>query len=189
LAVDVKIRDNILALFPSLSLPPPTRQGHQNAKDIIMAVLPWCPGLNVEILVDGQPLPEYDDMDDSPTHPNRITKYIEAQPGAEFVTRAIFDGEFRFPASDIEIGVEIDGKSPGGTRTHFYEEDFYRSEGVKVDGYSVLHSTVFHKFRFAAINVGKKSNVLCRKFYLTGVIQWRISNIHMSSSSQKHLNL
>jgi hypothetical protein len=37
------------------------------------------PGLNVEILVDDQPLQEHDDMDDDLGDPNTIIKYIEAR--------------------------------------------------------------------------------------------------------------
>jgi hypothetical protein len=54
-----------------------------------MAVLPICPDLNIEILVNGVPLQEYENDSEEPGPSNTVTKYIEAQSGAEFSIRHI----------------------------------------------------------------------------------------------------
>ena len=40
--------------------------------------------------MSGQPLPEYDDIDEGPILPNTVTNYIEAQSDAEFAVRVRF---------------------------------------------------------------------------------------------------
>jgi hypothetical protein len=59
-----------------------------------MATPPSCPGLHVEILVNGQLLQEYDDSDESSVPPNTITKYIEARSDVNFAVRVSFDKGF-----------------------------------------------------------------------------------------------
>jgi hypothetical protein len=77
-----------------------------------MVIPPTCPGLCVEILVNAQPLQEYDNIDDNHEPPNTVTKYIEAQSAAEFAVRVTIDkNNFLFPAGDIEINTKLDGES------------------------------------------------------------------------------
>lgn len=66
-----------------------------------MVTPPSCPGVIVEILVSGQPLPEYDDIDEGPILPNTVTKYIEAQSDAEFAVRVRFTDDLCYPAGDV----------------------------------------------------------------------------------------
>jgi hypothetical protein len=71
-----------------------------------MAILPHS-GLTVQIVVDGQPLPEYDDEDPG-QDPTLVTKYIEAQAGSEFRISHSYDENFR-PKQDIRASCYIDG--------------------------------------------------------------------------------
>ncbi|KAL7776609.1 hypothetical protein CFE70_007027 [Pyrenophora teres f. teres 0-1] len=53
-----------------------------------MAILSEYPGLEVAFIVHGQRLEEYDD-DDEPL-PKTVTKYIEAQPGANVLKGGVY---------------------------------------------------------------------------------------------------
>jgi hypothetical protein len=55
-----------------------------------MAVLDNVPGLEVHILVDDEPLDEYEDTD-QPATSDTVTKYIEAEIGKQFDLRYAFD--------------------------------------------------------------------------------------------------
>jgi hypothetical protein len=79
--------------------------------DTIDMVAPLsCPGTKVEILVDGQPLQGYDDVDADTIAPNTTTKYIEAQSNARFAVRVIFNHDFPFPAGAISVKITLDGQ-------------------------------------------------------------------------------
>jgi hypothetical protein len=54
-----------------------------------MAVHPEYPGLTVQILVNGEPLPEYED-EDATDNPKVVTKYIEAQAGTDFEIERVY---------------------------------------------------------------------------------------------------
>ncbi|KAF1850026.1 uncharacterized protein K460DRAFT_326500 [Cucurbitaria berberidis CBS 394.84] len=71
-----------------------------------MAILSTCPGLKVEIIVDGEPLPEFDDQEaDQESHTK--TTYIEAKTGADFVVR--YTVSALFSTDDISAQICIDG--------------------------------------------------------------------------------
>ncbi|KAF2809635.1 uncharacterized protein BDZ99DRAFT_463419 [Mytilinidion resinicola] len=55
-----------------------------------MAILDDLLGLKVEIVVNGQPLQEYDDEDGEEEKPKSVIKYIEATSNATFEVRVIF---------------------------------------------------------------------------------------------------
>ena len=74
-----------------------------------MAVLPFCPGLTVEIFVNGEPLPEYDGISDTSAAPNSITKYVEAKTDARFAHKFTFTDAFLFPSGDIRTSIYFDG--------------------------------------------------------------------------------
>jgi hypothetical protein len=72
-----------------------------------MAILPAHPGLSVQVAVDDQPLPEYDD-EDATQDDGTITKYIEACSGSEFKLSITYDKPFP-PNKDLIVGCYIDG--------------------------------------------------------------------------------
>jgi hypothetical protein len=55
-----------------------------------MAILDAVPALEFQILVDGQPLPEYEN-EEEPQDEDTVTKYIEAQSGKEFASKYKFN--------------------------------------------------------------------------------------------------
>ncbi|KAH7094843.1 hypothetical protein FB567DRAFT_586195 [Paraphoma chrysanthemicola] len=72
-----------------------------------MAVHPDYPDLQVEVTVDGKPLKEYVNPDET-DDPDTITRYIEAVSGAEFALSLAFGD--KFPTKhDIGFEIEIDG--------------------------------------------------------------------------------
>ena len=89
-----------------------------------MAVLDECPGLKVDIAVNNLPLQEWDDEEES--SPGTVTKYVEAQSGAEFEIR----WSFSTPFSD-EYGVQatiLVDDEPGQTMS-VESKDLFRLGG------------------------------------------------------------
>ncbi|KAF2004868.1 hypothetical protein P154DRAFT_518926 [Amniculicola lignicola CBS 123094] len=72
-----------------------------------MAIIPDQPSLQVEVLVNGTPLQEYDD-DEVEASPTSVTKYIEAKSGAEFAIRWTFTPPF--PKNTVMLDIFLDGK-------------------------------------------------------------------------------
>jgi hypothetical protein len=84
------------------------RSLHHSRSNTIMAIHPDHPGLTVEVLVNGQPLPEYED-EDITDEPNVNTRYVEAQAGVEFeiaytISKAFAGGD------DFNARCYIDGQ-------------------------------------------------------------------------------
>lgn len=73
-----------------------------------MAILPSFFGLRVEIIVNGAALPEYDYEHVAPGEAKEVTKYVEAQPGAEFAVRIIADKNFP-TTNDLGYAIWTDG--------------------------------------------------------------------------------
>lgn len=80
-----------------------------------MAILAGVPGLKVEILVNGEPLREYDedrDEDDEPSEPNTITKYVEVVSGAEFQIKYTFKRPFPSQKA-VDVDFHFDSLTDG----------------------------------------------------------------------------
>ena len=121
-----------------------------------MVIPPSCPGLNVEILVDGQALQEYDDIDEGPVAPNTITKYIEAISNAYFAVRVKINRDFPFPASDIGLRITLDEKHT--TERSIHADKLFKPYGKIVEGRAIHigdETDALQKFRFIAINFGE----------------------------------
>jgi len=84
-----------------------------------MAIIPDVPNVVVDIVVDGDPLPEYlDEDDDEAVTPNSTTKYVECVSGSRFGMRTDFVGLERQHLSDgdaIETAYYVDGQRVDGT--------------------------------------------------------------------------
>lgn len=118
-----------------------------------MAILPFCPGLTVEIVANGTPLPEYDDDSDRPTLPDTLTKYVEATSGAEFAIRMSFQAPFT-SAMDVRFWVFVDGKhitSSYASKIHLFNNDTLVSDVRARSG----TNWVARKLRFAQLKLGK----------------------------------
>jgi hypothetical protein len=152
-----------------------------------MVVITSCPGINVEILVDGQPLQEYDAVDVSPTPANTATKYIEARSDAEFAVRVTVDNDCLFPAADFAINMELDGKQLSGSL--FHAKYFYRAQGLVVSSHSIQlspKSSADQKICFTAFNIGKIPDASRETPCLTNRKQWMTANTRMSSAYGKN---
>jgi len=75
-----------------------------------MAVLPFLPGLEVEIIVNDVPLSEYDNDSDTPASPTTITKYVKATSGAHFAIKITLTEAFPFPKGDVQACISLDGR-------------------------------------------------------------------------------
>ena len=121
-----------------------------------MVTPPFCPGLNVEIMVDGQPLKEYNDIDEKPSPPNTVTKYIEAQTDANFAVWVRIDETFHFPVGDIGIEASVDGRVL--ERSRLRAMYMFCPLGTAIFGPTVELSpgtNVLHKLRFSVLQFGK----------------------------------
>ncbi|CAO2658837.1 Nn.00g065600.m01.CDS01 [Neocucurbitaria sp. VM-36] len=95
-----------------------------------MAVLDDVPGLNVEILVGGRPLHEYED--DEEASPKAVTKYVEAQSGAEFYLRSTFSAPFPTQYG-VQMKVSVDGSSVRASYAKpemLYKQHGYTQRGI-----------------------------------------------------------
>ncbi|KAH4400484.1 hypothetical protein HBH92_232170 [Parastagonospora nodorum] len=73
-----------------------------------MAVHPEYPGLTVQVVMNGEPLPEYED-EDATDDPKVVTKYIEAQAGTEFEIVQVFPDGFA-GSDDVRTRCYIDNQ-------------------------------------------------------------------------------
>ena len=72
-----------------------------------MVVLSSCPTIDTHIVVDGYPLPEYLDTDESDQDRDIISVFVEAVQGAKFAVRCAFHDSFRFEAPDDGVNIEL----------------------------------------------------------------------------------
>lgn len=117
-----------------------------------MAILSEYPGLDVAVVVHDQRLQEYDD-DDEPS-PTTVTKYIEAQSGANFAIATSFKPPF--PTHyDVMAKLYIDGKRM--SKWHCRREQLFDREYKKDNICWQQHGEWFkQKFCFAELNIGKQ---------------------------------
>lgn len=122
-----------------------------------MAILPLCPGLTVEVLVDGEPLSEYDDVSDTPALPGTVTKCVEAKWGVEFSIRLVFASPFSLD-SDVGFDVYVDGQLVASRVA--LKQHLYCTEGRYISAaYSKKDSTwVKRNMCFAELAVCKSAN-------------------------------
>ena len=74
-----------------------------------MAVHPEYPGLTAQVMVNGEPLPEYEDTD-AIDDPKVVTRYIEAQAGTTFEIVQVFPDNFA-GSDDVLTKYYIDGQN------------------------------------------------------------------------------
>lgn len=65
-----------------------------------MAIHADCPGLTVEIYVDGKPLEEYKNPEEKDV-PKTATRYVECRSGAEFAIKT----NFKAPFTPVDTGI------------------------------------------------------------------------------------
>jgi hypothetical protein len=83
-----------------------------------MAVIPEVPQVRADIVVDGRPLPEYLDEDNSEsTTPTSITKYVECMAGSRFAIRtnvASLGRRHLGDANAVDVTYYVDGQEVSG---------------------------------------------------------------------------
>ena len=123
-----------------------------------MAVLSECLGLKVEVIVNKQPLTEYDN-DDEEESPNTVTKYTEAQSGLEYVLKWTFSEPFQ-KKHGVLVGIWIDGEYSTGTV--FRPELLFESEGYLCHGVDYIKDgqSYCRNYQFTALNIGKAQSEL-----------------------------
>jgi hypothetical protein len=111
----------------------------------------------VEVIVDGQPAPEYDNDDDTEVDtPKSVTRYIEVVPGGEFSFSIKLQPHFRWKgASCIVARPKIDGKKHTGiildkSRGHY-------TGNITGEWAGTGDSATQYKFTFANIETRKCS--------------------------------
>ncbi|RDI85421.1 hypothetical protein Vi05172_g4764 [Venturia inaequalis] len=119
-----------------------------------MAILTSFPGLEVDIVVNGNALREYDthkDSDEPTEKSDSAIKYVEAQPGQEFAIRVRANRQFRYRQHDLTYRVYSDGEFQGsGTicKENYIRGTMSTREGVKR---SVAGRIVLRKFQFSTL--------------------------------------
>jgi protein involved in ribonucleotide reduction len=124
-----------------------------------MAVLAEVPGLEVEILVNGQPLREYEDYS-AEVPAQTIERYVEAQSDAQFEIHYTFKAPF--PADrPISMIATIDGNDvdePLVRPVELFQENGHISRGVISN---IGSRWVVQKYCFSAIQISEDNNVTC----------------------------
>ncbi|KAI4629253.1 uncharacterized protein J4E87_003515 [Alternaria ethzedia] len=116
-----------------------------------MAVLPFLPGLAVEIIVNDAPLPEYNDDSDTPASPTTITRYVEATSGANFAIKVSVTKGYPFPKGDMEAKISLDGRAVVGKlicEAWFFEERLFEGLNSQIGEHSKIQ-----KFCFAELEI------------------------------------
>jgi hypothetical protein len=76
-----------------------------------MAILPGFSGLQADIIVNGARCIEYPEPADlNEDTPISVTKYIEAEDGANFVIQLRIDGWFKYITNNISAHIKVDGQ-------------------------------------------------------------------------------
>ncbi|KAF2117500.1 hypothetical protein BDV96DRAFT_679310 [Lophiotrema nucula] len=117
-----------------------------------MAVLPDLPTLEVEIVVDGEALKEYDDPDPPFSAPNTITKFVEATSGTEFSIKLHFTRDFPQDYA-VKAQVLLDGKRVTNKRYRIKR----LSGSHNIGGVTSKDNDDWYlqKFRFSELDIGE----------------------------------
>ncbi|KAI4681913.1 uncharacterized protein J4E84_007510 [Alternaria hordeiaustralica] len=105
------------------------------------------------IVVNGAPLPEYDDDSDTPASPTTVTKYVEATSGANFAIQVSVTEDFPFPKGDMLAAISLDGQviergiSP---ESRFFHTRLYHGRSSQIGGHPKIQ-----KFCFAELEIGR----------------------------------
>lgn len=111
------------------------------------------PKVKVDILVDDVPLQQYEDEEEDQGSPDKVTKYVEAKSGAEFVVCYKFE---ETPQYDVRVDVHLDGKYAdnklallGNFRNSTYQQTMDGAKLIDAEGRWTLA-----KFSFADLKIG-----------------------------------
>ncbi|KAH7085198.1 hypothetical protein BKA63DRAFT_597881 [Paraphoma chrysanthemicola] len=114
-----------------------------------MAVHPDYPDLEVNVTVNGKPLEEYVNSDET-DDPKTITRYIEAVSGAEFALELAFRD--KFPTKhDVGYEIEIDGNEVESS--YCRKDSLPKVEVIKGTDYLVDSKWFLQHFAFSELRI------------------------------------
>lgn len=119
-----------------------------------MAILPDCPGLKVEVLVNGEALKEFGDDETPP--PKTIVRYIEAVSDAQFGIQ--YECTPPFPSTyGVKARLQLDGGA-ASKRIHeskglLGKKHNFMSRRCQIDGVAFSQN-----YRFSKITIGDLRN-------------------------------
>lgn len=128
-----------------------------------MAFIDAVPGVRVYICIDGKPVPEYDDADetiDGPLALKTAVKYIEAISDTEFAIKLNILPAFKGNKKkkyDIRFRAKVDGKWKAGCSRRYTKATASASWNGLIEGVHGKDATgrsTMNAFKFAAIGIG-----------------------------------
>lgn len=127
-----------------------------------MAILDGVPGLEDQILVDGQPLVEYNDEDDSGIDSGlkTVSKFVEATSEKQFSIKYMIDRTFPYRTQNILIEVFVDGRRLRGKLPSI--EKVMRGTTAIIDAHKFATSNQWfeRKFRFSKLSISEWNVVI-----------------------------
>ncbi|KAH8730022.1 hypothetical protein GQ44DRAFT_723497 [Phaeosphaeriaceae sp. PMI808] len=121
-----------------------------------MAISNENPGMKVEITVDDQPLPEFDD---DQAESKAVTKYVQAISGKKFALKFTFSEPFP-TQNGVEAEICVDGEK---RRILAYKPDYlYQPSGHFKRGVSFQKGGQWYRqdYQFTALNIGTQDSCL-----------------------------
>ena len=133
-----------------------------------MAVIDEVPGVEVSILIDGQPVEEYEDTDEKVNGPlasKTVVKYIEVISDTEFtISFAVLPAFWEYIRTGYDLCFEatVDGQRVGGHARDFAKTDTscpWNSQMGGVYCEDASGRATVKVFKFAAIQIGRFANL------------------------------
>ncbi|KAF2740601.1 hypothetical protein EJ04DRAFT_597545 [Polyplosphaeria fusca] len=117
-----------------------------------MAILPTCPGLRVEIIVNGISIEEHKNPPPDPSQPKTLTTYVEVPSGTNFGIRYFFARTFPDNRA-VSMKVAIDGNEIDEPMHH--ARDLHDKNGHFIDRMASYDGKRWYQqdFVFAALDI------------------------------------
>lgn len=112
-----------------------------------MAINEYVPGIEAVIIVDGQPLKEYQD-DDEEEQVNETIRYVEAAAGKTFSIQVKKPKNFPFKYDFLAYHFWVDGEFSGAAVSITMDEQISVSQGV-------VDNDRIHKYCFLSLETGE----------------------------------
>jgi hypothetical protein len=118
--------------------------------------------VEVEILIDGEAAPEYDDPnDDQSENPCDVTKHIEAMPGANFAIKTASDPAYKFTdgTNYLKVKYMVDGINVQGKA--MTKEEYLAGGNTAIRNRfisKVNGRVILEKFKFGALQTSDESS-------------------------------
>ncbi|OAG07222.1 uncharacterized protein CC84DRAFT_1258387 [Paraphaeosphaeria sporulosa] len=149
-----------------------------------MAVIESAPGVQVQVVVDGNPLEEYDDPDSSRA-PDAVTVYIEPISGKNFEIRTILDKHLP-TGHDVSVLVSVDSVHVTGKHIPRHKIESSRISTVKGIIDIIGGAAIQSSFRFSDVQTFEGAASARKDAYkVLGQIEVQL---HFSKNARKFWN-